>query len=380
MSIIPTKSFSELFKITKGKKVQETQFSIDTVRYIQIDDLRNDDNIKFCESKSNYVYATASDIIIAWDGANAGTIGYNLEGAIGSTLALVRPMNAQILPSYAAIYLQSKFEEIRSNCTGATIPHVNKQYLQSLDIPVPRHEEQEKIVSVLELIMKLIFKRKEQIMLLNKISKDMFIDMFGDPSTNANGWERHKISEICKKITDGTHQSPKFTNAGIPFLFVSNIRDGEIDYNTKKFITEEEYNLLIKRTPIEIGDILYTIVGSYGNPAVIRKLDRFCFQRHIAYLKPKTDVISPDYLSAAMLTSDFKYQLEQRVKGIAQKTLNLSELKEMVVCLPPLSKQAEYVTFLNMIRLKKSLLNNSLAELEITYKATLQKAFNGELF
>jgi len=81
----------DLFKIIKGKKVEQVyETNENTVRLIQIDDLRNDDNIKYCERKEEYIFANKNDVIIAWDGANAGTIGYGLEGAIGSTLAILR--------------------------------------------------------------------------------------------------------------------------------------------------------------------------------------------------------------------------------------------------------------------------------------------------
>ena len=79
----------DVFSIKKGKKVEQVEKSENTIRYIQIDDLRNNDNIKYCEKNERYVYAQERDIIIAWDGANAGTIGYGLNGAIGSTLALL---------------------------------------------------------------------------------------------------------------------------------------------------------------------------------------------------------------------------------------------------------------------------------------------------
>src|SRR5699024_3162621 len=102
------------------------------------------------------------------------------------------------------------------------------------------------------------------------------------------------MAEICKVITDGTHQPPEFTNTGIPFLLVSNIVTNEICYDTEKFISEETYNELIKRTPIEVGDILLSTVGSYGHPAIVKIDSRFCFQRHIAYLKPKLDIVDSE--------------------------------------------------------------------------------------
>lgn len=157
------------------------------------------------------------------------------------------------------------------------------------------------------------------------------------------------LDNICLKITDGTHQSPQFVNEGVPFLFVSNIVNNKINYKTEKFITREEYQLLIKRTPIEVGDVLLTIVGSYGNPAVVESVKEFCFQRHIAYIKPNKEQINSYYLYTALQTPYVRRQIDIKVKGIAQKTLNLSELKKIRINIPKMEKQKDFEKFYKQI-------------------------------
>ncbi|MGO5130111.1 restriction endonuclease subunit S [Mitsuokella jalaludinii] len=110
------------------------------------------------------------------------------------------------------------------------------------------------------------------------------------------------VSDVCSIITDRTHQPPKFKNKGIPFLFVSNIANNKLTYDTEKFIDQGTYNELIKRTPIEIGDVLLSTVGSYGHPAVVENEEKFLFQRHIAYLKPNHKRVDSYYLYASLLT------------------------------------------------------------------------------
>lgn len=156
------------------------------------------------------------------------------------------------------------------------------------------------------------------------------------------------MAEICSIITDGTHQPPKFVPTGIPFLFVSNIVTDEIHYDTEKFISEETYNELIKRTPIEIGDILLSTVGSYGHSAIVKSSRPFCFQRHIAYLKPDAAVVNSEYLRSAILSAEVQKQIDERVKGIAQKTLNLSEIRKLRLPLPPLELQQQFAAFVEM--------------------------------
>lgn len=162
--------------------------------------------------------------------------------------------------------------------------------------------------------------------------------MFGGTPDN----EKVTMADICKIITDGTHQPPKFVSEGIPFLFVSNIVTNEIRYDAQKFISEETYAELIKRTPIAVGDILLSTVGSYGHPAVVKTKKHFCFQRHIAYLKPNADMVDSEYLRGAILSADVQRQIDEGVKGIAQKTLNLSEIRKIKLPLPPIEQQKQF--------------------------------------
>ena len=182
-------------------------------------------------------------------------------------------------------------------------------------------------------------KRRTAVALLDIMAGSLFLEMFGDPHAS----EPTALADLCTKVTDGTHLPPVWANEGIPFLFVSNIRNRTIDFNTHKFISEGEYRRLTATTPISVGDVLFTVVGSYGHAAMVRSNAKFCFQRHVAHLKPKQDRVLPGFLEAALESTVVKRQVDARVTGLAQKTLTLAELRKIVVPLPPLSRQRDYV-------------------------------------
>ena len=206
--------------------------------------------------------------------------------------------------------------------------------------------------------------------MLDELVKSRFIEMFGCLKKDTI-----ELKDICTIITDGTHQPPKFYSEGIPFLFVSNIINNEIRYKTDKYISREDYEVLIKRTPIEVGDILLTTVGSYGNPAIVCSEQEFCFQRHIAYMKPIKKEVNSVYLHSAFLSDAVKRQIEIKVKGIAQKTLNLSELKTIRISLPPLDLQNRFAAFVEVTDKSKFEIQKSLEKLETLKKALMQQYF-----
>jgi len=366
----------DLVSLSKGKKQEETQNS-GRYRYIQIEDLSGDSNEKYTDD--NGLEVVANDVIIAWDGANAGRVGHGLNGIIGSTLARLRPKSDAIDGKYLYRFLQSQEKEIKAQRTGATIPHVNGQGLRSLYIPKPPLSTQQKIAIILDEADALRRKDKALLGKYDELLQAVFYDMFGDPVKNEKGWEVRKLSDVCIKITDGTHLSPKFTASGIPFLFVSNIVDNEITYKTNRYISENEYNELIKRTPVELGDVLLTTVGSYGNPALVKSEERFCFQRHIAYLKPNQDIIDPYFLFGILKSPMVKMQIEKKVRGVAQKTLNLFDLKNIEIFYPSSEVQKRFALIAQNFQTQKSQIIQQQTYSENLFLSLMQQAFKGEL-
>lgn len=254
---------------------------------------------------------------------------------------------------------------------------LNKTTLATINVRVPSLDEQRKIAAVLDKIGDLTAKRRRQLDKLDELVKSRFVEMFGDYLDNQD--EKVTLADVCRIITDGTHQPPEFVSSGIPFLFVSNIVTNKITYEAEKFISEETYNELIKRTPIELGDILLSTVGSYGHPAIVESDKRFCFQRHIAYLKPKTEMVDSIYLHSAILSDDVQRQIEKDVKGIAQKTLNLSEIRKIKVSLPSMESQKRFAKTATHIDKIKLQVHASLDKLEMLKKARMQEYFDKEV-
>lgn len=248
---------------------------------------------------------------------------------------------------------------------------LNKATLSEMEIELPTIEEQREIASILDQLDAIIGKRYDELDMIEQLVKSRFIELFGDTPDE----EKVAMADICKIITDGTHQPPKFVSEGIPFLFVSNIVTNEIHYDAQKFISEETYAELIKRTPIAIGDILLSTVGSYGHPAVVKTEKPFCFQRHIAYLKPNADMVDSEYLRGAILSADVQRQIDEGVKGIAQKTLNLSEIRKIKLPLPPIEAQKQFAAFVEQTDKSKLAVQKALEELEILKKSLMQQYF-----
>ncbi len=297
-----------------------------------------------------------------------------LPAALNQRVACLRIKNGVNLDkSYLFNFLNSDFFEQKciASSKGVAQKNMSTEWLKNYDIPIPNIDKQKKIAFILDEISSLIAEHNKQLLKLDELAKSRFIELFGQVLDE----QMVTMEDVCSIITDGTHQPPKFVTEGIPFLFVSNIVTNAITYDAEKFITEETYNELIKRTPIAVGDVLLSTVGSYGHPAVVKASNPFCFQRHIAYLKPRADLVNSVYLHSVILSPDVQRQIEERVKGIAQKTLNLSEIRKLRFPLPTMDKQNEFAAFVEQTNKLKLAVKESLEKLETLKKSLMQKYF-----
>ncbi|WP_082673302.1 restriction endonuclease subunit S [Hugonella massiliensis] len=235
--------------------------------------------------------------------------------------------------------------KLGENYSGSTIPHIYFKDYGKQEVPALSAGQQSAIAERLDLAEQLMALIDDETAKLDSLVKSRFVEMFGDLDSD----DSRPLKDVCSIITDGTHQSPKFVDEGIPFLFVSNIASDVVDYETNKFISAEDYEQLIRRTPIEIGDVLVSAVGSFGHPAVVRDGRPFCFQRHIAYLKPRHNLVDSDYLHAALLSDDAQRYMDRCAKGVAQRTVTLKSFKEMKIPVPSMCLQEEFAAFVSQV-------------------------------
>ncbi len=254
---------------------------------------------------------------------------------------------------------------------STAVPSLRKSVLSELRIPLPPLDEQKRIAAILDKADALRAKRRQAIALLDSLAQSIFLEMFGDHAIKV------RLGDFCTRITDGTHQTPKWAADGVPFLFVSSIRNQSISLETEKYVSPEEYARLTKNCPIEPGDVLYTAVGSYGNAAVVPADQTFVFQRHIAQIKPQREQISPVFLSLALESPAVRQQADRVARGVAQKTVTLASLREFEIPLPKIEEQKAFEA--KILKIRQLMMSNQLHSLGYLFASLQHRAFTGQL-
>lgn len=153
------------------------------------------------------------------------------------------------------------------------------------------------------------------------------------------GWAWSRLGTVAEAIGDGDHQPPPQTSSGVPFLVISNVSGGQLSFENTRFVSEEYFSQLPETRKPRNGDLLFTVTGSYGIPVLVDTDDKFCFQRHIAIVRPC--IISNRYFYVVLGSSYVKSICDAKATGTAQKTVGLATLRELLIPVAPYKEQMQ---------------------------------------
>ena len=150
------------------------------------------------------------------------------------------------------------------------------------------------------------------------------------------------LGQLCTRITDGTHQTPLYQDEGVVFISAKNVKDGQLDFADRKYISRQEHDFLTKSSKPVAGDLLLTKSGSLGDAVVIPELDfEFSIFESLALLKPRKDLVDSHYLHQYIRSPEAAGYFHSITTGLAVKHLHLGDLRKLRVFLPhcPSSKK-----------------------------------------
>lgn len=251
------------------------------------------------------------------------------------------------------------------------------KYLKAKKIVLPESKnDQIKIANLLTQVETLIAKREESIELLDELLKSTFLDMFG-------GFKDldYRLEELCSEIVDCPHSTPKYSDSKTEFecLRTSEFSKGQIDYSSMKYVNEEEYLKRVKRLVPKFGDVLYAREGSYGDAVRIPKKSLICLGQRTMLFRPKIEICNSIFLWALVRSNMVFRQAKKKNKGATVGRVNVKDIKNFKVFLPPKPLQDKFATIVQQAEATKAHYQDSLDELNELFGSISQRAFKGEL-
>lgn len=208
---------------------------------------------------------------------------------------------------------------------------------------------------------------------INKWSID---DIFKKNTIKSTLYDLVSIESVCSIITDGTHQTPKYFDEGVIFLSARNVTEEVIDWKKIKYVSQEAHEGYTKTVKPSINDILLAKNGTTGVAAIIEEDKEFSIYVSLALLRPIPEKILPNFLLRVINSDVARIQFFSRLIGIGVPNLHLGEIREVQIPLPPLPKQKEIASKIELLKQKR-------ATLKIESKQNLinaLKEFEEEIF
>jgi type I restriction enzyme S subunit len=247
---------------------------------------------------------------------------------------------------------------------GATRLKLTKTSAEKIKIPLPPLAQQQRIAAILDKAAEIKAKRELAIAKLDELSIAIFEEAVSRSQTI------EALGELCD-VRDGTHDSPKYVAEGFPLITSKNIVDGKIDSSTANYINEEDYIEICKRSRVDHGDILMPMIGTIGNPVIVKELTPKFAIKNVALIKFKSNSPSNIYINAFLKSRHFYKYVNKLSRGGTQKFLGLGDIRKLPIPMLAKESEVEFCTRLqrtNMLReqtiMKLAKVNSLVASLQ----------------
>ena len=154
-----------------------------------------------------------------------------------------------------------------------------------------------------------------------------------------SNWTWCRLQSICEPITDGTHQTPVYSDSGYIFLSAKNVTTGSIDWDNVMFIPESLHKELYSRIAPKRGDILLAKNGTIGVAAIVDRDCEFDIYVTLAVLRTINALVSPQYLLKAIGSETVQSFFKGALIGIGVPNLHLVHIRQALIPIPPLAEQ-----------------------------------------
>lgn len=259
--------------------------------------------------------------------------------------------------------------------------NVGKKEILNNKIPLPPLATQKKIAAILDEADTLRQLNKQLITKYDALTQSLFLEMFGDPVTNPMGWEIEKLSDVCVKITDGTHHSPESQSSGFPYVTAKHVKPFQLNFEAKPtFVNEKAHNEIYKRCNPEYGDVFYIKDGATTGIACINTFKEPVSMLSSLALLKLSNKLNNQYLCHWLNHKGVKKRLiNEFMSGAAIKRYTLRKIQSFKIVLPSLNLQNQFAERVALIEQQKAQAQQSLQKSEDLFNSLLQKAFKGEL-
>lgn len=370
------KVLSEVGELVRGNGLPKTDFTEYGIPAIHYGQIYTYYGTFTTETKSFVSYETAKklkkvdtgDVVITNTSENLEDVGKSVvylgkvQAVTGGHATIFKPSN-QILGKYFAYYTQTDMfaSQKRKYAKGIKVIDVSATDMSKIIIPIPPLKVQEEIVRILDAFTELTEELTEELiaeLTARKKQYEYYRDKLLTFDEGEVEWKA--LGEVCDYV-DYRGKTPKKTSNGIFLVTAKNIRMGYIDYqSSQEFISEDDYDLVMRRGLPEIGDVLITTEAPCGFVAQVDQKNIALAQRVIKY-RSKDERFTNSFLKHYLMGGEFQKKLHRAATGATVKGIKGSKLHKLTIPIPSLAEQDRIVSMLDKFEALTSSITEGLA-------------------
>ena len=322
--------------------------------------------------------AQKDDILISVR-APIGALNYAKETCcIGRGLAAITPNKTKVSTEFIFWLLKGKNNELNSLGTGSTFKAISKKVLEETKVPDISLEKQTAYSNILEKLYFIITHRRTQLEKLDLLVKARFVEMFGDPVENYFKWGTKKLKEIVTgdcTISYGIVQTGDEQKEGVPVFRPVDIVNNIPQLSDLKKTTFEISNKY-KKTILKGREMLITVRANIADTYIVGKEFKGCnVGRGIVPIRTNEDAIILEFLKYQIDNKHLNDNIKKMAKGITLIQLNMEDLREITLIIPPIELQEKFVTFTKQVDKSKVAVQKELDKAQMLFDSLMQEYF-----
>lgn len=326
------------------------------------------------------LHVQRGDLLVSWS-ASLGVFEWTDPevALLNQHIFRVVPDKVRVEKRYLRHGLEGALLEMQRHLHGATMQHVNRGEFLATKLYLPPLAEQRRIAEMLDRAEALRAKRRAALAQLGSLTQSLFLDLFGDPLAKNGGGAHVPFESVTRRITYGFTCPMKHLDSGIPIITAKNVRDGFIDFENVHYADQSEFDALTAKSKPARGDVLITKDGTIGRCAVVERDESFCINQSVALVQPDHGKVIPSYMLSYLSSNRVQQVMKNMGKGNSLAHLQITELAELPMPLPPISLQREFARRVTAVEALKTAQSASLAEMNALFATLQHRAFRGEL-
>ncbi|HEL1960037.1 TPA: restriction endonuclease subunit S [Streptococcus suis] len=333
------KELGEVCVVNKGKQLNKT-FLVDDGQYPAYN------GGKTYSGRTDSYNVTENTIIISQGGASAGFVNFvTTKFWANAHCYYLLPDITRVNNRYLYHFLKMKQSYLMDFQHGAGIPALKSDKITKMPLPLPPLKIQEEIVQILDKFTEYVTELTAELtaeLTLRQKQYSFYRDKLLSFEDEVYQVEWKTLGEVCG-VYDGTHQTPKYTNVGIPFVSVENIKNL---YETEKYISKEDYSKY-KIKP-QKDDVFMTRIGDIGTCTVVDRDDELAYYVSLALLRPDKEILNSVYLKFFIESTHGRRELNRLILHNATPIkINKGDIGKIKIAIPPLTIQQRIVQVLD---------------------------------